>query len=76
MIGGTPPPTFISAFVVGVAGGARRWVLVGPPIVAVVCRLVHLRLLLNGSVLAPLSGAALLREELRINAYKAQDVYM
>lgn len=39
-----------------------RLVLVGPPVVAVVCRLVHLRLLLNGSVLAPLSGAALLGE--------------
>lgn len=49
--------------------------LVGPPVVAVVCRLVHLRLLLNGSVLAPLSGAALLREEPRIDANKAQEVY-
>lgn len=33
--------------------------LVCPPVVAVVCRLVDLRLLLNGGVLAALSGAAL-----------------
>lgn len=39
--------------------GARQWMLVCPPVVAVVCRLVDLRLLLNGGVLAALSGAAL-----------------
>lgn len=33
--------------------------LVCPPVVAVVCRLVDLRLLLNGGVLAALSSAAL-----------------
>lgn len=33
--------------------------LVCPPVVAVICRLVDLRLLLNGSVLAALSSAAL-----------------
>ncbi len=37
--------------------------LVCPPVVAVVCRLVDLRLLLNGGVLAALSSAALSREE-------------
>lgn len=37
--------------------------LVGPPVVAVVCRLVHLGLLLNGGVLAALSSAALQRRE-------------
>lgn len=37
--------------------------LVGPPVVAVVCWLVHLGLLLNGGVLAALSSAALQRRE-------------
>lgn len=37
--------------------------LVCPPVVAVVCRLVHLRLLLNGGVLAALSSTALHRED-------------
>lgn len=40
-------------------GGARQLMLVCPPVVAVVCRLVDLGLLLNGGVLAALSGAAL-----------------
>lgn len=61
------------------AGGGRSWglvepsrsALVGPPVVAVVRRLVHLRLLLNGSVLAPLSGAALAREGDPINQTEA-----
>ena len=39
--------------------GPRRWMLVGPPAIAVVCGLVDLRLLLNGGVLAALSSAAL-----------------
>lgn len=39
--------------------GARQWMLVCPPVVAVVRRLVDLRLLLNGGVLAALSSAAL-----------------
>lgn len=37
--------------------------LVGPPVVGVVCRLVDLRLLLKGGVLAALSSAALWGEE-------------
>lgn len=44
-------------------GPPRQWMLVCPPVVAVVCRLVDLRLLLNGGVLAALSSAALSREE-------------
>lgn len=44
--------------------GPLQRLLVCSPVVAVVCRLVHLRLLLNGGVLAALSGAALwMREE-------------
>lgn len=54
--------SFLSSVVLGVEPPSLT--LVGPPVVAVVRRLVHLRLLLNGSVLAPLSGAALPRERL------------
>lgn len=37
--------------------------LVGSPVVAVVCRLVHLGLLLNGAVLAALASATLQRQD-------------
>lgn len=43
----------------GEGAGPRQRMLVCPPVVAVVCRLVHLRLLLNGGVLAALSSTAL-----------------
>lgn len=38
---------------------ARALILVCPPVVAVVCRLVDLRFLLNGGVLVALPSAAL-----------------
>ncbi len=56
-----PPSSFCQQC--GGGGGPRRWMLVCPPVVAVVCRLVDLRLLLNGGVLAALSSATLLRQE-------------
>lgn len=60
--GRSDEPLFLS-FCQQCGGGPRQWMLVCPPVVAVVCRLVHLRLLLNGGVLAALSSAALLRED-------------
>lgn len=54
-------------------GGAWSRMLVCPPVVAVVCRLVDLRLLLNGGVLAALSSAALWREE-RVYPCDIQDI--
>lgn len=55
-------------------GGAWSRMLVCPPVVAVVCRLVDLRLLLNGGVLAALSSAALWREE-RVYPCDIQDIH-
>lgn len=49
------PPSFLTLRGVG----SREWMLVCPPAVAVVRRLVDLRLLLDGGVLAALSSAAL-----------------
>lgn len=49
--------------------------LVCPPVVAVVCRLVDLRLLLNGGVLAALSSAALWREESSVSCHVMLCVY-
>lgn len=46
-----------------VEGGPWQQVLVGSPVVAVVCRLVHLGLLLNGGVLAALPSGTLQRQD-------------